>query len=350
MIDVPQSYRVFQLTYAALAAQFLFPAISYAVRPDLAVAMMDQLNRALGGGAWPVESGEVWHMLAVSNVLTLAFLCALILSDLRRYFPVVPALMFLKGASATVSLAFAITKGLPAFYAVFVLDGVTTVVMGATAIRAHDDLCGRTPTRWWEAVLLGRAAAMRDAIDALVARGTIPRPLTGGELMYAQAYHRARLLFRSGTIGTSRRATRASLRARLLSWRVFRFPALIAEDALSLLDLTGLARRPDQLITHLLTAHHDQHQFHYDFELLAIHPGALDRLEGLAERVVRDDTPRTRWLRDLCVYDGYHEALLDAVRAWRADRLALTPEERVNPDITLTGFLRHCQSAAPVAG
>lgn len=342
MIDVPRSYRIFQLTYLALAIQFFVPAVSYAVRPDLAVASMDRLNRLLGGRPWPVESGEIWHMLGTGNVMTLAFLCALILSDLRRYFPALPGLLFLKGFSAVYSLWLAY-RGLPAFYAVFLLDGATTVLMAATAIRAHDDLCGRTPTRWWEAVLLGRTAAMRDAMDRLVDAGLLARPLTGRELVRAQGYNRYRLLFRPGTVGTSAGRVRPGWRARLLSWRAARLPAAIAEEALSLLDLTGLSRRPDQLIHHLLAAHHEGWQLHYDLELLSAHPGALERLEGLAERMVREDTPRTRWLKDLCVFEGYHEALLASVRAFRACTISMSPEERSNPDITLQAFLAWCQ-------
>jgi hypothetical protein len=347
VLDVPRSYRIFQLTYLALAVQFFVPAVSYAVRPDLAVATMDRLNRRLGGGGWPTESGEIWHMLGTGNVMTLAFLCALILSDLRRYFPALPGLLFLKGVSAAYALWLGYDRGLPAFYAIFLLDGITTVLMAATAIRAHDDLSGRTPTRWWEALLLGRTAAMRDAMDGLVRAGLLDRPLTGRELVRAQAYNRLRLLFRPNTVGTSTGRVRRGWRAGVLSWRAIRLPAAVAEEALSLLDLTGLSRRPDQLIHHLLAAHHEAWQLHYDLELLSAWPGALDRLEALADRAVREDTPRTRWLKDLCVFEGYHEALLASVRAFRAGTVRMSPEDRANPDITLRAFLAWCREPTP---
>lgn len=134
----PRAYRIFQVVYAFLTLNFLIPAISYIAAPDMLVKSFDQINRALGGGPYaPVESGHLWHMLAVANVMTLAWMCGLLLADLRRFYPVLPALAFLKGFASVYSLAIGLAHGLPAFLFVFVLDGVTAFAMVFFAVRAH---------------------------------------------------------------------------------------------------------------------------------------------------------------------------------------------------------------------
>lgn len=79
-----RTLRTFQLVYLAIALNFIIPAISYIVAPHLAVQTMDDVNRLLGGGAWPVEHSQVWHMLAVGNVMTLGMMCLMIMLDVER--------------------------------------------------------------------------------------------------------------------------------------------------------------------------------------------------------------------------------------------------------------------------
>ncbi|HVO31570.1 MAG TPA: hypothetical protein VMV18_12575, partial [bacterium] len=123
----PLSARIvaFRVVYTALVLNFFFPAISYIVSPETTYQTVDNVNRLLGGGAYPPETGHLWHMLAVGNVMTLAFLCGIILYDLKRFFPALPALVFLKGFSAIYALCIGAANGIPFFYAVFVLDGVS---------------------------------------------------------------------------------------------------------------------------------------------------------------------------------------------------------------------------------
>jgi len=136
--SVPRAYRAFQIVYAILTLNFFFPAVSYLVDPKIAIGQIDRINRMLGGGPYPeIESGQVWHMLAVGNVMTLAFLCALLFLDLRRFYPSLPGLAFLKGFSSLYSLGIAIHHHLPVFYAVFVLDGVSVAAMIVFAVSAH---------------------------------------------------------------------------------------------------------------------------------------------------------------------------------------------------------------------
>jgi hypothetical protein len=138
----------FRVVYAVLTLNFILPAISYITHPQMFVKTFDQLNRVFGGGAFPrTEDTAAWHMLAVGNVMTLGFMCALLWVDLRRFYPVLPALLFLKGFSALYSLGIALANpDMPAFYGVFLFDGFTVAAMAFFAVRAHAALAQPTVT------------------------------------------------------------------------------------------------------------------------------------------------------------------------------------------------------------
>ena len=159
-----------------------------------------------------------------------------------------------------------------------------------------------------------------------------------------------RVLFRSETIGTCRdQPVRRTWRARALAPRPMRFPFLLAERAVAPWDFSGLFSPSDRVVRHLLGAHHDGAQFVYDFELLAIDPEAVERVRDEAEAVVEGRHPRGEWLRDLVVYERYHESLLEAVEAALAGELELPVEQRDDPDMSLIGYLKWCarQPATP---
>jgi hypothetical protein len=128
--------------YAFLAAQFIVPAISYIVSPATTIASLDKINRALGGATYVVNetNASIWHMLAVGNVMTLGFMCAMMAWDLKRHYGMLPGLTFLKGFSALYSLALGFTEHVPMFFGVFVLDGVTASAIVFFARRAHREL------------------------------------------------------------------------------------------------------------------------------------------------------------------------------------------------------------------
>lgn len=129
--------KAFKAVYAFLVLNFFLPAVSYVVAPQMTYDTLDQVNRLLGGGPYPaVESGHLWHMLGTGNVFTLAFMCGLLWWDLKRFRPVLPALLFLKGFSAIYALFIGAAHGIPFFYGVFALDGVTCVAMWFFATRA----------------------------------------------------------------------------------------------------------------------------------------------------------------------------------------------------------------------
>jgi len=161
-----------------------------------------------------------------------------------------------------------------------------------------------------------------------------------------------RLIFRTETVGTCRQfPVRNTWRARLLQYRAIRLPFLLWERAVFPLDLSGLACSRKNLTSHLIAAHHDANQFAYDLAILTYDTGALDELQTRVDAVVNGDDPRAEWLRDLVVFEQYHENLQAAVRAARQGDLKLTPEESVNPDIAFSAYLNWCaaQPATPGA-
>ncbi|MGE0788792.1 MAG: hypothetical protein AB7S26_24175 [Sandaracinaceae bacterium] len=152
-----------------------------------------------------------------------------------------------------------------------------------------------------------------------------------------------RMIFRSDTVGTSfTDPVRPNLRARLLSQRALRAPFLLAERAIAPLDFSGLLSGPDRIIRHLLGAHHDGAQFVYDFALLDLHDGKMEELLRRAHAVVDGDDPRGEWLRDLVVYEGYHERLVDAAERHLRGELVLSNEDARDPDIAFAAYLRWC--------
>ena len=161
-----------------------------------------------------------------------------------------------------------------------------------------------------------------------------------------------RVVYRSDTIGTCRDfRPRSTWRARLLAFRPLRFPFLLAERAVHPLDFSGLRSDEDRVVAHLLGAHHDGVQFVYDLELLRDRPGALERVRAEARRVVEVDDARSRWLRDLVVFERYHENLLAAVDAFLDGTFAISETQLRDPDIALAGYLAWCarQPATPEA-
>ena len=152
-----------------------------------------------------------------------------------------------------------------------------------------------------------------------------------------------RLLFRPETIGTSSGPPpRSTWRARRLENRAVRLPALLAEGAVAPWDFTGLFSAPSRIIRHLLAAHHDGDQFVFDLQILAGHDGKLDELIDRCRAVIDGRDPRAEWLRDLVVFEGYHESLLVAAEAARAGDFGAVASD---PDLSLSGLIRWCARA-----
>jgi len=168
------------------------------------------------------------------------------------------------------------------------------------------------------------------------------------ELGVLRMWHR--VVFRSETVGTcAAHPVRSTFRARLLANRLLRGPFLLWERAIAPMDHSGLAQPSWRMIRHLLGAHHDRHQFSYDLSILSATPGALEEVAEQARKVIAGGTSRARWLRDLVVFEGYHEALLESAEAAIGGQTLLDSDEIDNPDVSFEAYMRWClaQPATP---
>ncbi len=350
----PPAVVAFRVAYGFLTLNFLIPATSYLLTPEVAIAQLDALNQTLGGRPYVAHEsvGHLWHMLAVGNVMTLGFMCALLLADLRRFYPVLPALTFLKGFSALSALRLGIAFDMPAFMAVFALDGITTAAIVFFAMRAHRAMASLVPSPrpspyFW--LLLWRPDRIQRRLDQIREAGIVRAPPNLWQIFLGVLYMWSRLLHRTDTVGTSSRPVRRTWRARLLAHRALRLPVLIAGRYVAPLDFSGLAAAPERIIRHLLGAHHDGAQCVYDLELLSLHSGALEALRDELRAVVAGRSRRARWLQDLVVFEGYHLELLERVEAVLAGAPIVTEAEATDPDLSLRGYLSWCarQPASP---
>jgi hypothetical protein len=199
---------------------------------------------------------------------------------------------------------------------------------------------------WYARLVLLRPEQIQANLDRIRAAEIVERTPNTWQIFLGVARMWNRILFHSGPIGTSDAPRRGGWRARLWSYRPLRFPFLLWEGSLVPLDLSGLASSPARLRTHLLGTHHEGDAAVYDLRLLSCHPGELERLRDDVRRVVSDDTGRSRWLRDLCVYEGYHEELLAVVERVRAGDWSVTPGVE-HTDAGLEEYLAWCASRAP---
>ena len=136
-------YRNFQLVYALLTLNFVLPAISYTLFPQVAIDQFLDLNAKLGGAAYtfPEADSAVWRYLGAANVMTLGFCCLLLQLDLRRFFPVLVPLTFMKFYAASCWLVgWFYHPEYRFFLAAAVLDFVTCTAFVWFATRARKDL------------------------------------------------------------------------------------------------------------------------------------------------------------------------------------------------------------------
>ena len=198
-------------------------------------------------------------------------------------------------------------------------------------------------------VLLAPRQVRRRLVEA-GASGQVRRTPTVWQVTLGVLRMWHRVLFRSETIGTCTDfSPRQTWRARLLRFRPLRAPFLLWERAIAPWDQTGLLSSTERVRRHLLGAHHDRVQFAYDFELLLLRPGALEGVRDEAAAVVDGTHPRATWLRDLTVFERYHEELLTAAQAVLDGAPLLSPAEQTDPDISFYGYLEWCaaQPATP---
>ena len=183
---------------------------------------------------------------------------------------------------------------------------------------------------------------MERRLDEVAASGTVERVPNAWQVTLGVLRMWHRLIFRSEEIGTSARLPRRTWRARLLHYRPLRFPFLLWERAVAPHDFSGLLSDRARVLSHLCGAHHEGAQFVYDLEMLRCDPGALDELLGRARAIVGEDSTRTRWLRDLTVFEGYHETLLAAAEHAVRGEFDYPPDRADDPDTRFVAYLTWC--------
>jgi len=199
--------------------------------------------------------------------------------------------------------------------------------------------------KWRYHLLHFRPRRIERRVEELYDAGVIDVRPTLWQLWIGTLYMWHRATFRSETLGLSTGPVRRTRRARLLRFRPLRSPFLFGGRRVNPLDHTGLGSSTDHTVRHLLGAYHAAGEFHFDLQLIAHQPGALEALEHRLARIVSDADPDATFLKDLCVYEGYHDELLEGVRAWlRGDDVGLDHDD---PDATLTGFLQWCSRQPP---
>lgn len=192
-------------------------------------------------------------------------------------------------------------------------------------------------------LILFRPAVVRERLDELRRSGAIAVVPNEWQIALGVLRMFHRVLFRPETVGQSaHNPVRSTLRARVLERRPFRAPLLLRERAIAPLDFSGLLSSPERVVRHLLGAHHDGNQFAYDLQMLRATPERLEETLRKARAVVAGTDPRASFLRDLCVYEGYHESLVAATERATRGEFGLTSEERSNPDVSFDAYLEWC--------
>jgi hypothetical protein len=190
-------------------------------------------------------------------------------------------------------------------------------------------------------VLLWCPRRVEARLSALERDGVIDRAPNLWQVWMGVLYMWTRVVRRPETIGLSTtEPVRATPGARRLASRVRRVGAVLRARVVNPLDQVGLGSSDAHVVRHLLGAYHPGDNALYDLYLLHVAPGAL---EGLAERLrtlVAGLDPHGEHLRDLCVYEGYHERLLAQVERWLAEGPPRAPS--MHPDTTLPAFLAWC--------
>lgn len=133
----------FRVVFTLLTLNFLAPSLLYLFAPERALEQLRQGLALAHVQPYPIETeqGLIWRTLAGTNVLTLAFMCFLLLIDVRRFYVVLVPLVFLKATTAIAYLAlYFTTLRHPLFLGVFVWDCVAVFCFLYFAPRARSAL------------------------------------------------------------------------------------------------------------------------------------------------------------------------------------------------------------------
>jgi hypothetical protein len=139
-----KTYRNFQIVFFLLGVHFLIPSFTYAFSPDSAISQLSFAGNFLGSGPYKYsEDGFVWRILGAGNVFTLAFMCFLIQSNVRRFYPVLIPLCVLKSyASIGFLITYLFAYKYAVFFGVFLWDASNVLMFlyfAHTAYHSIDD-------------------------------------------------------------------------------------------------------------------------------------------------------------------------------------------------------------------
>ncbi|MDF1661466.1 MAG: hypothetical protein P1V97_06820 [Planctomycetota bacterium] len=195
---------------------------------------------------------------------------------------------------------------------------------------------------WYAALLLIRPGRIRENLEKVRAAKLVEKTPNRWQIFLGVMRMLYRTIYYPESVGLSTEfAVRPGWRARLFQYRFIRGPFLFWEGSVAPLDLSGLASQRETLIRHLLGTHHDGDGAIYDLRLLSIQPGALDELKDRLLAVIEKDCGRSHWLKDLCVYEEYHNQLLEIVERVLAGNWETTPGEGII-DTSFESYLDWC--------
>lgn len=198
-------------------------------------------------------------------------------------------------------------------------------------------------TRAASAALLLAPRTIEARLGAGEAQAVIEQAPTRWQLAQGVVRMLHRMWTRPESIGLSADApVRSGPLTRLMRFRPVRAPLLLGLGAVQPWDLTGLLADRDRLVRHLVGTHHDRRQFAYDLEILRLHPAGLEALRDEARAIVEGQHPKAALFRQTCVYEGYHERLLEAAEAALEGELRLDGDEARDPDISFGAYLAWC--------
>lgn len=199
-----------------------------------------------------------------------------------------------------------------------------------------------TRVRLRDHLLHFRPRAMVRRLQSLHEAGQIDEVPNLWQLTLGVGYMWHRAVFRPETVGLSTNPVRDTRRARLFQYRPLRGPFVLGRRV-NPLDHTGLGSSTAHVIRHILGAHHEADDFAYDLSLIAHEPGALQALRDEARAIVAGSHPQAAFLRDLCVYQGYHETVVAVVDGWLARGGAdVAGRTHDHADKTLRAYLTWC--------
>ena len=128
----------FHVIYTVLALNFLIPVLGYIFDGPGTIATWAWLGEFLGGPPYVhSEDSRFWRVLAIANVATLGFCCVLLQVDLRRWFPVLVPLVFLKSCAAIGFGVVWLLEPYPQYLAAALFDGLTVAAMIFFAVQGR---------------------------------------------------------------------------------------------------------------------------------------------------------------------------------------------------------------------